>query len=60
MNETVSAAFVLREFLKGATDDYLRRPLWEFPAEQRKAIQAERRRRFGAPADDWQFDPDYH
>jgi hypothetical protein len=59
-SEPVSAAFVLREFLKGVTDDYIRRPLWEFPFAEQKAVRAERRRRFGAPADEWEFDPEYH
>lgn len=33
--------------LKGATDETVRAPLWEFPPEARKAVIHERRRRFG-------------
>jgi hypothetical protein len=32
--------------LRGAADDEIRRPLWEFPPEARKAVKHERRRRF--------------
>jgi hypothetical protein len=32
--------------LKGATDDEIRRPLWEFPPEACAALKHERRRRF--------------
>ena len=44
--------------LRGADDETVRRPLWEFPVEAVKAVQHERRRRFGVPTDD-DFDPEY-
>jgi hypothetical protein len=52
--------WVTREVLKGATDEYLRRPLWEFKPEERKAVLSERTRRWGAPEADRDFDPEYH
>lgn len=32
--------------LKGAVDEEIRRPLWEYPPEAREAVKHERRRRF--------------
>jgi hypothetical protein len=32
--------------LRVATDDAIRRPLWEYPPEARDAVKHERRRRF--------------
>lgn len=38
--------------LRSATDEEVRRPLWEFPPVARKAVIHERRRRFGIYDDD--------
>lgn len=57
---TVPTALVLCESLKGATDEYVRRPLWLFPPAERRAILAERARRWGVPTGDADFDPEYH
>jgi hypothetical protein len=45
--------------LKGADDDYLRQPLWEFHPYYVPHILHERRVRFGVPSAD-DFDPEYH
>lgn len=52
--------FLYREFLRGASDEYVRRPLWLFEPEQRKAVLRERARRFGVPDAELDFDPEYH
>ncbi len=45
--------------MRGASDDAVKVPLWEYPPEARVAILRERRVRFGVQtADD--FDPEYH
>jgi hypothetical protein len=45
--------------LKGADDNYVRLPLWNFHPYYRAHVLHERARRFGVPtADD--FDPEYH
>jgi hypothetical protein len=46
--------------LKGAADDTIRRPLWEFPPEASKAVMHERAVRWGVPDADQDFDPEYH
>ncbi|MFE0699400.1 hypothetical protein [Streptomyces sp. NPDC058872] len=38
--------------LKGAADETVRSPLWEFPPDARKAVIHERRRRFGVHDDE--------
>ncbi|WP_199931271.1 hypothetical protein [Streptomyces sp. CB02923] len=38
--------------LKGAADDNVASPLWEFPPQARKAVIHERRRRFGVDDDE--------
>ncbi|MGW3932839.1 hypothetical protein ACWECC_32810 [Streptomyces microflavus] len=38
--------------LKGAADDTVASPLWDFPPEARKAVIHERRRRFGVNDDE--------
>lgn len=52
--------FLHAEFLKGVSDEYLRRPLWEFPPHERKAVLHERAIRFGVPDAATDFDPEYH
>lgn len=37
--------FTYRQFLRVVPDDEIRRPLWEFPPRQRKAVLSERARR---------------
>jgi hypothetical protein len=49
-----------KEAMKGATDDYLRRPLWEFRPEARPAVMHERAKRWGVPDAENDFDPEYH
>jgi hypothetical protein len=45
--------------MRGASDDAVKAPLWQYPPEARLAVLHERRARFGVPtADD--FDPEYH
>jgi hypothetical protein len=44
--------------VKGAPDDAIRGPLWGWPPADRKAVIAERRRRFGVFDDD-EIDPEY-
>lgn len=45
--------------MKGASDEAVGAPLWQYPPEARLAVLHERRARFGVPtADD--FDPEYH
>ncbi|CAD80128.1 gp4a [Streptomyces phage phiBT1] len=45
--------------MRGASDEAVRAPLWQYPPEGRRAVLSERARRFGTPtADD--FDPEYH
>lgn len=51
---------VFAEFLKGAENSYILRPLWEFKPEERKAILHERAKRFGVPDAQDDFDPEYH
>jgi hypothetical protein len=51
---------LLAEALKGATDEYLMRPLWEFEPGARKAVLHERAKRFGVPDAKDDFDPEYH
>lgn len=46
------------EVLKGAPDEGIRRPLWEFLPELAPLVIHERRVRFGW--DDGEFDPEYH
>jgi hypothetical protein len=60
MNEPVPSAFVLRETMRGATDEFLRRPLWEFKPIERRAVLAERAKRWGVPDAENDFDPEYH
>jgi hypothetical protein len=60
MSQPVPSAFVLRELMRGAADETLRRPLWEFPPEERRAVIAERAVRWGAPDAENDFDPEYH
>lgn len=54
--ESVIWAFTL----KGKSDEFVQRPLWEFPPEARKAVLAERAKRFGVPTAQDDFDPEYH
>jgi hypothetical protein len=54
------AHVIIRELVRGLSDDALLRPLWEFPVTQRKAVLAERARRWGAPESDQDFDHEYH
>lgn len=60
MTQPVPALVVLREQLRGASDEYIRRPLWLFPPAERRAVLAERARRFGVPNGEDDFDPEYH
>lgn len=60
MAALIPDAVLWREAMKGATDDYLRRPLWDFVPEARTAVLSERARRFGVPTADQDFDPEYH
>lgn len=53
-------AGIRREQLRRATDSYVLRPLWEFRPEERRAVLAERARRFGVPNGEDDFDPEYH
>lgn len=46
--------------LKQEPDEYVRRPLWEFPPEARKAVLHERAVRWGTPNNQDDFDPEYH
>lgn len=48
-----------REIFKGADDDTIRRPLWEFPPKAAKPLIHEKRRRFGWDDGD-DIDPEYH
>lgn len=57
---SIPAALVLAESLRGATDEYLRRPLWEIPPAERRAFLAERAHRWGVPDAANDFDPEYH
>ncbi|AFU62221.1 hypothetical protein TG1_26 [Streptomyces phage TG1] len=43
--------------LRGAYDETVRLPLWEFPPEAVPFVLRERRRRFGITEE---FDPEYH
>lgn len=36
-----------REDMKWASDEAVRRPLWDYPPAARKAVLSERRKRFG-------------
>jgi hypothetical protein len=60
MSETVPASLIQREQMRGATDDFLRRPLWLFDPAERRAVLAERARRWGVPDGEADFDPEYH
>jgi hypothetical protein len=53
-------AAIRREQLKGATDEYLKRPLWDFAPEVRPFVLSERAKRWGVPEADRDFDPEYH
>jgi hypothetical protein len=44
---TAHARAVLKELLQGASDEYIRRPLWEWSPADRPEVIHERRRRFG-------------
>jgi hypothetical protein len=46
------------QLLKGAPDEVIRRPLWEFRPQDVKAVQHERRVRFGFD-DEPAGDPEY-
>lgn len=54
------ANFLYAEFLKGCDDAFIRRPLWEFAPDERKAVLHERAKRFGVPDANQDFDPEYH
>lgn len=54
-----SAPYNWTRALRGATDETVKAPLWEFPPEARLAVLHERRVRFGVPTED-DFDPEYH
>lgn len=60
LNNSRFTDYLFREFLKGADDEYVRRPLWEFKPEERKAVLSERARRWGVPDSEQDFDPEYH
>jgi hypothetical protein len=45
--------------MRGASDEAVRAPLWQYPPEARLAVLHERRRRFGVPTRD-DIDPEYH
>ncbi|QAX94727.1 hypothetical protein HOV12_gp27 [Streptomyces phage Lilbooboo] len=45
--------------MRGASDDAVKAPLWQYPPEARRAVLSERARRFGVPSAD-DFDPEYH
>ena len=46
--------------MRGASDQYLRRPLWEIPPDEREAFLSERAARLGLPPGNDDFDPEYH
>lgn len=58
--DIVPAGYTTAESLKGASDEFVKRPLWEFPAHERRAVMHERARRFGVPDAHEDFDPEYH
>ena len=51
-------ARVAARILKGASDEYIRLPLWEFHPYSAPLILHERRVRWGVPSED-DFDPEY-
>jgi hypothetical protein len=51
---------VARLLLRSASDDEVRRPLWEYAPVERRAVLHERARRWGAPTGQDDFDPEYH
>lgn len=60
MHAEITSAQVRREQMRGATDEYLRRPLWEIPPGERGAFLAERAARLGLPTGNDDFDTEYH
>jgi hypothetical protein len=55
-----SAPYDWPRALRGALDETVRVPLWSFPPEARKAVIAERKRRFGVFEDEDTPDPEFH
>jgi hypothetical protein len=55
----LNADALARITLRQAADEDVRRPLWEFPPNERRAVLHERARRWGAPNGEDDFDPEY-